>query len=696
MRLLQNAKLRTRLVVVFLSVGIIPFVVIGFLAKMVSTNGLESQAYRQLITVREIKKKEVEQVFKRAFTEMEVFARSRDVIDLLNQLVTYHWTTDTKVDEPMDVTRTEYQQIYAQFGKNMIHFYKDRGYPDIYLICAAHGHVMFTCAKERDLGANLTYGDLKNSSLAGLWKKVVQTKKMAIVDFQPYAPLGGLPAAFVGYPIQGDSDEIQAVIVFQLSIGHINAIMNQRDGLGKTGEAYLVGSDRLMRSDSFRNPARFSLKASFANPDAGKVDTEAVREALAGRVGEKIITDYEGRRVLSAFSPLKIEDLNWAIISEIDQSEAFETLNAMNWLMGIVAVAGIAIITFAAFLIARSITYPIHKTAKFAERISEGDFTETLKMSQGGEIGVLSNSINQMVNNLRGMIGHIVDGVETLFASSTELSAISRQMSSNASQTSDRSRNVAVAAEQMSANMSSVAAAAEQASTSVNMVAAASEEMTSTITEIARNAEKARTITNHAVSNAQKASDTVNELGKAAKEIGKVTETIADISDQTNLLALNATIEAARAGDAGRGFAVVANEIKELAKQTAEATDEIKLRIEGIQDTTSGTVAQIQKISAVINDINEIVTSIASAVEEQSITTNDIACNVSQAAIGIQEVTQNVSQSSVVAQNIARDIAGVNQSGQEISANSAQVNVSAEELKALAKNLQQMVDVFKV
>ncbi|HSO67564.1 MAG TPA: hypothetical protein VLP30_06885, partial [Desulfatirhabdiaceae bacterium] len=390
MRLLQNAKLRTRLVVVFLSVGIIPFVVIGFLAKMVSTNGLESQAYRQLITVREIKKKEVEQVFKRAFTEMEIFARSRDVIDLLNQLVTYHWTTDTKVDEPMDVTRTEYQQIYAQFGKNMIHFYEDRGYPDIYLICAAHGHVMFTCAKERDLGANLTYGDPKNSSLAGLWKKVVQTKKMAIVDFQPYAPLGGLPAAFVGYPILGDSDEMHAVIVFQLSIGHINAIMNQRDGLGKTGETYLVGSDRLMRSDSFRNPARFSLKASFANPDAGKVDTEAVREALAGRIGEKIITDYEGRRVLSAFSPLKIEDLNWAIISEIDQAEAFETLNAMNWLMGIVAVAGIAIITFAAFLIARSITYPIHKSAKFAERISLGDFTETLKMSLGGDIGVLS------------------------------------------------------------------------------------------------------------------------------------------------------------------------------------------------------------------------------------------------------------------------------------------------------------------
>jgi methyl-accepting chemotaxis protein len=696
MPLLKNMKLRTKLAIIFLAVGIIPFVVIGLMAKVVATNGLESQAYRQLITIREIKKKEIEQVFQQAFTEMEILARSRDVNDLLNQLVTYHWTTGAKPDAPLDVIRPEYQQIYAQFGKNMIHFIKVRGYPDIYLICAEHGHVMFTCAKERDLGANLGHGDLKNSSLAVLWKKVLDTKKMAILDFQPYAPLGNKPAAFVGYPVTGDSDQIQAVIAFQLSIDHINAVMNQRDGMGKTGESYLVGPDRLMRSDSFRNPGRFSLKASFANPDAGKVDTEAVREAMAGHTGEKIITDYEGRQVLSAYAPLKIEDMNWAIISEIDRAEAFETLNSMNWLMGAIAVGGMAIITFAAFMIARSITYPIHKSAKFAERISEGNFTETLKISQGGEIGMLAGSMNQMVTNLRAMIAHIIEGVETLFASSTELSAISRQMTSNASQTSDRSRNVAVAAEQMSANMTSVAAAAEQASSNINMVAAASEEMTATINEIAKNAEKARTITNHAVSDAQKASTTVNELGKAAQEIGKVTETIADISDQTNLLALNATIEAARAGDAGRGFAVVANEIKELAKQTAEATDEIKLRIDSIQDTTSGTVSQIQKISAVIHDINEIVTSIASAVEEQSITTNDIAGNVSQAAMGIQEVTQNVSQSSMVALNIARDISGVNQSGQEISANSAQINVSADELKTLAKNLQQMVDVFKV
>jgi methyl-accepting chemotaxis protein len=227
------------------------------------------------------------------------------------------------------------------------------------------------------------------------------------------------------------------------------------------------------------------------------------------------------------------------------------------------------------------------------------------------------------------------------------------------------------------------------------MVASASEEMTATINEISRNAEKARNITNRAVLDAQCASKTVDELGTAAQEIGKVTEVIADISDMTNLLALNATIEAARAGDAGRGFAVVANEIKELAKQTARATDEIKSRIEGIQNSTTGTVAQIQQISKVIHEIDEIVSSIATAVEEQSITTNDIAGNVAQAAQGIHNVTQNVAQSSMVSLSIAREISGVNQASEEISSNSSQVSLSADELKKLAKSLKEMLEIFK-
>jgi len=693
--MLRNMKMKAKFMTVFLAVGIVPFATIGIISKIATGKALEAQAYRQLITVREMMKKEVKNYFDSAVAEMKIFSRSKDVLQLFN-LVSYRDTTEMKPDGPFDVTTPQYQQMSEQYGENIIQFWKDRGYADIFLICADHGHVLFSCLKESDLGTNLSLGPYKDSGLARLWKKVVQTRMPAIIDFEPYAPSKNKPVAFAGYPIWGSNEKLIGVIAFELSTEHINAIMNQRDGLGKTGTAYLVGRDKLLRSDAFKNSDRFSVKASFANPETGKVDTEAVREALSGRSGEKIIRDYEGHLVLSAYSPLKFDELNWAILSEIEKDEAYDSVHSLQWIMGTVGVMGFVIIVCVAYLITRSVTYPIKKSTRFAKRISEGDFTEMLDLDQNDEIGVLSKALNLMVTNLRSMIGQIVQGVETLSASSTELSAISRQMTKNAAQTYDLSGNVAAASEEMSANMSSVAAATEQASTNVDMVASAAEEMTATINEISRSAEKARNITNRAVSDAQGVSKTVDELGTAAREIGKVTEVIADISDQTNLLALNATIEAARAGDAGRGFAVVANEIKELAKQTARATDEIKTHVQGIQNSTSGTVAQIQQISKVIHEIDEIVSSIATAVEEQSITTNDIAGNVAQAAQGIHEVTQNVAQSSVVALSIAKEISGVNQASEEISSNSSQVSISADELKKLAKSLKEMVEIFKM
>ena len=695
--MLRNIKMKAKFMTVFLAVGIIPFITIGIISKVSTGKAMEAQAYRQLITVREMMKKEIKNYFDNAAAEMKIFSRSHDVLVLFN-LINYMDTTNAKPNGSFDVTTPQYQQLTEQYANNIIQFRKDRGYADIFLICANHGHVLFTCLKESDMGTNLNQGPYKDSSLAGLWKKVVQTGKPAVVDFEPYTPSKNKLAAFAGYPVIGNSETVIGVIAFQLSIEHlehINAITNQRDGMGKTEVTYLVGPDKLMRSDVFMNSDRFSVKASYANPKTGRMDTEAVRESLAGRTGEKITQDFEGHWVLSAYSPLKIDELNWVIVTEIEKDEAFNTVYSLQWILGTVAVIGTVIIILVAYLITRSIVNPIKKSTRFAKRISEGDFTEMLDLDQKDEIGVLSKALNLMVTNLKSMIGQIIQSVETLSASSTELSAISRQMSGNAGQTYDLSGNVAAASEEMSANMASVAAAAEQTSTNVDMVASASEEMTATINEISRNAEKARNITNRAVLDAQCASKTVDELGTAAREIGKVTEVIADISDMTNLLALNATIEAARAGDAGRGFAVVANEIKELAKQTARATDEIKSRIEGIQNSASGTVAQIQQISKVIHEIDEIVSSIATAVEEQSITTNDIAGNVAQAAQGIHDVTQNVAQSSMVSLSIAREISGVNQASEEISSNSSQVSLSADELKKLAKSLKEMLEIFK-
>lgn len=372
--------------------------------------------------------------------------------------------------------------------------------------------------------------------------------------------------------------------------------------------------------------------------------------------------------------------------------QARDTSRYIIILTAIAILAGLIL----AGLIAASISRPTAQAGAFVEQLSQGDFTQTLSIHQDDEMGNLAQSLNRLVSNLGKMFREVNNGIITLTASSAELGTISMQMNQGAELTSGKARGVAAAAEEMSTNMNNVAAASQQAATNVSFMATATEEMSATVQEIARNSEKSRNITIEAVSRAKTATIKMDELRAASQGISKVVDVISEISEQTNLLALNATIEAARAGEAGKGFAVVANEIKELAKQTDHATVEIKQKITSIQSSTIDTVNQIQQVAEIINQVNEISATIATAVEEQSIATREIASNVSQAAEGIKEVNTNVATSSAVANDISKEIAEVNQSADEMTTSSSQVNVSARDLQKLAGRLTKITGQFKI
>ncbi|MBA3008369.1 MAG: cache domain-containing protein [Proteobacteria bacterium] len=326
----------------------------------------------------------------------------------------------------------------------------------------------------------------------------------------------------------------------------------------------------------------------------------------------------------------------------------------------------------------------------------EGDLTKRINIRSSDELGELAKLFNSFLEKLQGILKQIAQSSSSVGTSSTELATISQDLLSNSEDTSQLAKNVATSSEEMSTNLNNVAAAMEQSSTNANMVASAAEEMTATINEIAENAERARSVSANAVGQAHSASEKMAELGQAAEKIGKVTETITEISEQTNLLALNATIEAARAGEAGKGFAVVANEIKELAKQTAAATLNIKALIDDVQGTSKTTREEISQISSVIGGVNEIVATIATAVEEQTAATREIADNISQTSVGIQEVNENVSQSSTVAADITQDITQVSSAAKRISQSSIEVKDSAAKLQARSKELNAIVGRFKV
>jgi hypothetical protein len=184
----------------------------------------------------------------------------------------------------------------------------------------------------------------------------------------------------------------------------------------------------------------------------------------------------------------------------------------------------------------------------------------------------------------------------------------------------------------------------QQATTNLASVASATEQMSATISDISINSEKARSISNEAATQMQAISLIIKDLGTIVQAVGSVTDTISGISAQTNLLALNATIEAARAGASGKGFAVVASEIKTLSQQTALATNDIKLKIEGIQNSTGNAIREIDQITGVVNEVGNLVGSIASAIEEQATATRDVASNITLASSGVTKVNEQVKE----------------------------------------------------
>ncbi|VFQ46446.1 methyl-accepting chemotaxis protein (mcp) signalling domain [Desulfoluna butyratoxydans] len=358
-------------------------------------------------------------------------------------------------------------------------------------------------------------------------------------------------------------------------------------------------------------------------------------------------------------------------------------------------VAGIAVVIFLTRSVLSQLGCDPAQIAEVAHSIANGDLLVAFDRNGKDKIQGVYKDMEIMAASLRELFTDINSGVHTLTASATELTDISGQMVSGSAQTSDRSNTVAAAAEEMNVNMTSVSAATEQAASNINMVAAALEEMTSTINEIALNTSTARNINDEAVALSKQASAKVDTLGRSANEISKVTETINEISQQTNLLALNATIEAARAGEAGKGFAVVAGEIKSLAVETSNATLEIKGQVDGIQGATVDAINEIQGISDIIDRLNELVTTIASAIEEQSVTSKEIAGNISQASMGTEEIKESISQSAAVSGEIAHDISEVDQAAREMLNSSTLVGGNVDALKGLADHLEGKVSAVR-
>ncbi len=357
---LNNIKMKPKLIGLFLLVGLIPLAVVAGFSMIRAQQALTNQAYNNLEAVHEIKKSQIEKYFEERQGDMGVLVETvstlrQEAFNKLEALLTarrheiqrYFDTLNKNLnaikDNPTTVQAIEsfeaafeaegdrvggrrWKAAEREYGAVFTDLMNDYGYYDIFLI-AADGDVIYSVMQESDLGENVLHGSLQDSGLAQVFQTAADGQDVAFTDFDPYAPSNDEPAAFMAGPVNNITGTLVGVIAIQVPINQINTIMQERSGMGQTGECYIVGPDKLMRSDSYLDPDNHSVLASFKNPETGRVDTTATQRALSGNEGKEIIVDYRGEHVLSIYQPMDVFDVRWAVICEIDLAEAFVPKN---------------------------------------------------------------------------------------------------------------------------------------------------------------------------------------------------------------------------------------------------------------------------------------------------------------------------------------------------------------------------------
>jgi len=409
-------------------------------------------------------------------------------------------------------------------------------------------------------------------------------------------------------------------------------------------------------------------------PEYRKIQWEIVRSTANGQQSSAL-----GAGAEMEVSTLVVNDQIKKALSEMADSavlllqENQQSLDAENRSLHLDSIAlatvALAVGTLLAVFISSLVARATQCVLVRAEAIAAGDLTHAdLEVVSEDELGDLTRTVNKMNTNLKKIVQAIAENAQQVTEASDELAFSSQLIAANSEQTTGQANLVSQATQKVSLNLQSVSIGAE--------------EMTVTIQNIANNTHAAAAVASRAVVTAQAANASVGKLGQSSAEIGEVIKVITSIAQQTNLLALNATIEAARAGEAGKGFAVVANEVKQLAKQTAQATEGISRKITAIQQDTKGAVDAIGNISDIINQVSDISSTIAAAVEEQSATTNEMTRNVTDAARGSEEITGN--------------IAGVAQAARGTSTGALELHRAGNELAEMAAQLRTVVAQFKI